>query len=207
MASKLTIWNRALQKLGAKRVASETEQSPSARACLLAYPSIRQSELRKNVWNFAIKRASLSVDSPAPDWGRQSSFTLPADWLRLAESYPEDLTNDVNLVGVSVAFTATFTGQKDWVIEGKKVLTNDTAPLHIRYVADIEDVSQWDPIFCEVVSTAMAYEMCEELTQSNTKKTDLAAAYKYGISEARSADSIEVAPADPPPDTWLAARS
>jgi hypothetical protein len=207
VATVVDICNRALQQLGAKRISDLDDASPSARACNLAYPIIRQSELRKRVWNFAIKRAELAADSPAPTWGRQNSFTLPNDWLRLAESYPEQLTNDAGVVGVSVAFTAQFTGQKDWVIEGKKIVTNDEAPLQIRYVADITDTSQWDSIFCEVVSAALAYEICEELTQSNTKKADLLESYKQKVDEARLTNSIEVAPADPPPDTWIAARN
>lgn len=205
--SKTDVCNRALQQLGAKRISALTDETPSARACNLAYDIIRRSELRKRVWNFAISRASLAADSPAPDWGRQNSFTLPNDFLRLAESYPEQLTNDINVVGVTVAFTAEFTGMKDWVIEQKKILTNDQSPLQIRYVFDVTDTTLFDPLFSEALSTAMAFEMAEELTQSNTKKTDLAAAYVKKIDEAMLANSIEVAPADPPPDTWLAARN
>lgn len=205
--SKTDVCNRALQKLGAKRISAVTDETPSARACNLAYDIIRRSELRKRVWNFAIARASLPADVPAPDWGRSNSFTLPSDFLRLAESYPEQLTNDVNVVGVSVAFTAEFTGMKDWVIEQRKILTNDNAPLQIRYVFDVTDTTLFDPIFSEALSTAMAYEMCEELTQSNTKKSDIGKAYEEIIDEAHLANSIEVAPADPPPDTWLAARN
>lgn len=209
MATSVTdICNRALQKLGAKRISAITDQTPSGRACNLAYPIIRKSELRKYDWNFSITRDSLAADSPAPTWGRQNSFTLPANFIKLAESYPEDLTTDVNVVGVSVAFTAQFTGMKDWVIEaGNKIVTNDEAPLQIRYVADITDTTTWDSIFCEVVSTAMAIEMCEELTQSNTKKAALAEEYKMLINDAKHASSIEIAPADPPPDTWISVRN
>jgi hypothetical protein len=201
------ICNRALQKLGAKRIATLSESSVSARAVNLAYDIVRKSELRKRVWNFSIERDSLAADSPVPTWGRQNSFTLPSDFIRLAESYPEDLTSDSNAIGVSVAFTATFTGQKDWVIEQAKILTNDTAPLQIRYVMDVTDTTLFDPIFSEALSTAIAFEICEELTQSNTKKAALGQAYLALIEEAKLANSIEVAPADPPPDTWLAARN
>ncbi len=207
MASKTDICNRALQKLGARRISSVTDQTPSARACDLAYDIVRQSELRKYDWNFAIKRVQLAADVPAPDWGRQNSFTLPSDYIKLTNTYPEDLTNDVNVVGVTVAFTAQFTGLKDWVIEGKAIVTNDEAPLQVRYISDVTDTSQFDSLFVESFANALAYEMCEELTQSNTKKSDIAGAYKISIDEAKKASSIEIAPADPPPDTWLACRS
>jgi hypothetical protein len=207
MASVIDVCNRALQKLGAKRISALTDQTPSARACALAYPIIRQSELRKYDWNFAISRVQLAADSPAPTWGRQNSFTLPADYIKLTNAYPETLSNDINTVGVSVAFTAESTGMRDWVIEGKKIVTNDSSPLNLRYIADITDTSMWDAIFVEVVATAMAYELCEELTQSNTKKSDIAQAYKTIIDSAKHASSIEIAPADPPPDTWLTCRN
>ncbi len=207
MASKTDICNRALQKLGARRISSISDETPSGRACNLAYDIVRKSELRKYDWNFAITRVSLAADVPAPDWGRQNSFTLPSDYIKLTNSYPEALTSDANVVGVTVAFTAEFTGQKNWVIEGRSILTNDTAPLQVRYIADITDTSEFDSLFVESFANALAYEMCEELTQSNTKKSDIAQAYKISIEEAKKAASIEIAPADPPPDTWLACRS
>lgn len=207
MASVVDICNRALQKLGAKRISALTDETPSGRACSLAYPIIRRSEIRKHDWNFAIKRASLAADSPAPTWGRQNSFTLPSDWLRLAPSYPEAFNSNPNVVGVTVAATATFSGMQDWVIEGDRIVTNDVAPLQIRYIADITNVALWDSLFAEVCSTALALEICEELTQSNTKKSDLMIMYKAIVDEAKLTNAIEVAPNDPPPDTWITVRN
>lgn len=201
------VCNLALGKVGSKPISAITDSSPQARALNNVYAIVRQSELRKNVWNFAIARTQLSADSPAPDWGRQNSFTLPSDFLRLADPYPETLTNDINVVGVTVAFTAMFTGLRDWVIEGRTIVTNDQAPLNVRYVYDVTDTSLWDALFVQVMGASLAYEICEILNQSNTKKETLAAEYKDRISQAKLANSIEIAPADPPPDTWLSARS
>ncbi len=206
--SEVDVCNRALQKLGAKRIASLTEASVSARAVNLAYPIVRRSELRKYPWNFAITRVQLAADSPAPTWGRQNSFTLPNDFITLANIYPETLYNDINTVGVTVAFTAESTGMSDWVIEaGNKIVTNDSAPLNVRYIADITDTTQWDTIFVEVLATALAYEVCEELTQSNSKKQALGVEYDRLINEAKHSASIEIAPNDPPADTWITVRN
>lgn len=199
------ICNRALQKLGARRISSLSEQTPQGRACNTAYSMVKRSELRKRVWNFAIKRESLSADSPAPTWGRQNSFTLPSDFIRLANSYPEDFTNSSS-VGVSIAYSSTSIGGTDWVIEQDRILTNDGAPLQIRYVFDVTDTTLFDPIFSEALATAIAFEICEELTQSNVKKDQLGQHYKALIDEAKLANSIEVAPADPPPDSWDTCR-
>jgi len=207
MASDVDICNRALQKLGAKRIAALAEASVSARAVNLAYPIIRKSELRKYDWNFAITRVQLAADTPAPTWGRSNSYTLPADFLKLTNSYPETFYSADNNT-LSFGSSTSATGQSDWVIEaGNKIVTNQTAPLNVRYIADITDTTTWDSIFCEVVSTALAIEVCEEITQSNSKKAALMQEYLQLIGDAKHASSIEIAPADPAPDTYLTCRN
>lgn len=214
--SNVDICNGALQRLGARRIATLADQTPSARACNLAYDFCRRAELRKHDWNFSILRASLPADNPVPAWGRQNSFTLSANFLRLAPGYPELLTQDANVIGSTVAFTAQFSGYKDWVIEQSQgdssggsvaIVTNDTGPLQIRYVQDVTDTTRFDSLFTEALSCRIALRICEELTQSNEKKAAVAQEYKELIEEAKNANGIEVAPADPPPDTWLTARS
>lgn len=205
--TKVDICNRALQILGAKSISALTDSTVQARACNLAYDIVRRSELRKRVWSFAIERESLAADSPAPTWGRQNSFTVPSNFLRLAEGYPEQYYGDGNTVGVTVASTSTITGYRDWVIEKNKIVTNDSAPLQIRFVYDVTDTTLFDSTFSEALAAALGYELCEALTQSNSKKADCAAAYKTKIEEAKQANSIEVAPADPPPDPWLTCRN
>ena len=51
MASKVEIANRALQKLGAKRIASLSEDSRNARAINAAYDTLREAELRAHTWS------------------------------------------------------------------------------------------------------------------------------------------------------------
>lgn len=190
MASITDIYNRALQKLGAKRVVSPTQDSPSARACNSCYDSLRQSELRSNHWNFAIKRAQLAADGISPPiGGRQNNFQLPSDFLRLLEPYPELLLNDL-----------------DWQIEGQKISTNDTGPLQIRYIWDVQDANFMDSMFREALASKMALEMCEELTQSNTKKDALSKDYAQTISEARRINAFENVSGVPPEDTYLTVR-
>ncbi len=205
--TKVDISNIALQALGARRISALTDQTPSGRAANFCYDICRRRELRLNNWNFAIARASLAADSPAPTWGRQNSFTLPTDFLKLIEDYPERATQNNDLVGSTVAFTAGFSGMKDWVIEGQAIVTNDSAPLQIRYIYDATDTTLFDSAFAYALGYAMAVQMAEELTQSNSKKSEAISLYKATIEEAKLADSIEVSPADPPPDSWLTARN
>lgn len=189
MASVVEICNRALQKVGSKRITSLTQDSAAARACNVAYDPVRLALLRSHRWNFSILRATLAASSTTPDWGRANEFPLPSDFLYLAPDYPEDNVNS-----------------KDWQIEGRSILTNDGDPLYLRYVADIEDPNTMDPLFREALSANLALEICEELTQSNTKQDALQKGFDKIIARAKHANAIENQPTDAYEDTWLSER-
>lgn len=189
MASKVEIANRALQKIGAKRIVALDDDSVSARACNVAYEPVKLAELRDHAWNFAVARITIAADSPAPSFGPQNSFTLPADFVRLMP--PDAQSNLDNL---------------DWVIEGRKIFTNDSAPLQIRYVSNVDDTNLMDPLFREALSSRLAVELCEQLTQSNTKKADLSREYEMNVNEARRTNAIERPAILPPDDPWITVR-
>lgn len=190
MASVTEICNRALQKLGAKRITSIDENSNSARACLACYEVLRDSELMKHRWGFAILRASIAKDAVAPTWGRSAAYTVPSDYLKLVAPYPEMDSNS-----------------RDWVIENRKILTNDSSPLYIRYIGQITDPNQMDVNFREALSAKMAFEMCEELTQSNSKKESAREDYKTAIKDARKSSAIQNVPQEAVEDSWITIRT
>jgi hypothetical protein len=177
--------NSALQRVGAASILSLTDNSPEARACALAYDSNRRDELRKHSWNFTIKRAVLSPDTTAPAFDYLYAFTLPTDCLRVLRPPTSDL---------------------DWQIEGRKILTNDGAVLNLRYLADVEDTTQWDASFYNVMAASLAVDICEKLTQSNTKKQQLNTEYKEAVADARKVDAFEGGPQDAADDDWWNAR-
>lgn len=187
--SKTEICNLALQKLGAKRISDFDEDSVNARACRSAYPMVLEAELRAHLWSFAVGRATLAEEATAPSWGRAHQYQLPSDFLRLANDYAEDNTID-----------------KDWVIEGRFILTDDIAPLYLRYVKLVTDTTQYDSLFCKALAAKLAEEMCEQLTQSNSKKAEAKADYKDAIKEARRINGIERGPQVSPDSEWIARR-
>ncbi len=189
MASVVEICNRALQKVGAQRIVSITDDNVRARACNAAYEVLRDGELRANVWNFSIARAELAEDATTPAWGRAAAYTLPADWLRMAPQYPEDNTVE-----------------PDWQIEGKKIITDDSAPIYLRYVYKVTDPNEMDVLFRELLAATLAIEICEELTQSNTKKDALKAERKEILAMAKRTNSIENVSVVSPDDGWLTCR-
>lgn len=177
--------NSALQRVGAASILSLSDNSPEARACSVAYDSNRRDELRKHSWAFAIKRAVLSPDATAPAFDFTYAFTLPTDCLRVLRPPTPNL---------------------DWMIEGRKILTNDGDTLYLRYIADIEDAAQWDPSFYNVVAGALAVDICERLTQSNQKKQVLEQQYELDVRMARRVNAFEAGPDDAPDDDWWIAR-
>jgi hypothetical protein len=175
--------NSALQRLGATPIMAFTDDSREARQCVVAYDSNRRAELRKHRWNFATKRAVLAPDAEAPAFDYTYQFTIPADCLRVL--LPADATCD-------------------WVLEGRKILSNQSTVLYLRYVSDITDVTQWDAAFYDLVAVSMAMDMCETLTNSASKMGRLQDEYRHSLAEARKSNAFEQLPQSGPDDSlWL----
>lgn len=192
------IMNTAAVKLGTNTINTRLDQSTAAIVFNTRYESVRDAELRRNLWRFAIKRVELSALSSVP-LGTQftTEFQLPSDYLRLvqvAESYVSSQTN-YRTVDESL-----------YSIEGRKLLTNWPAPLLIRYVYRVEDTSQFDATFKEVLAARLAYECCETIVGSSSKKGDIWKDYQQALDEAKQSNAIEVYPQVQPDESWIMAR-
>jgi hypothetical protein len=187
--SDVGIANLALQKLGAGRITSLTQDLREARSINACYEAIRDRELRAHPWSFAKARAALAPAADAPAFDFNYAFPLPVDFLRLLRPNTTDL---------------------DWSIERQGgvrcILTNDGSSINLRYICKITDPTEFDPMFVDALACKLAWHCCEEITQSNQKKADILAEYKMVISEARLANAIEAGPDDGPIDTWDLAR-
>jgi hypothetical protein len=180
------ICNSALQRVGATTISSLSDTSPEAKACNVVYDSNRRDELRKYKWNFAITRAVLNVAATAPAFGYAYRYALPADCLRVLRS------NDYDL---------------DWQIEAGYILTNnDATTINLRYIKDITDPALFDSSFYNVIAVALAIDINERLTQSNTKRDLLMREYREALMDARRVNAFEAGPVEMPDDGWLIAR-
>lgn len=188
--SVVGIWNRALQLLGAARVQSTSDTTKNAISCNTCYEPIRDRLYESHVWRFSIQIATIAADDPVPDWGKANSFTLPSDFIMLAPDYEEDN-----------ALT------KDWEVQDGKIFTDNDAPLYVRYVSKVTDPSKMSPLFREYLSHEMAVAMCEELTQSNTKKQLLMNETERVGGLARRANARLTRAQQPPESPWITARN
>ena len=198
MASQVEIANRALTKIGEARILSLSDDVEAARVIDAQWDIVRDAELRARNWNFSITRASLPALVAAPSWGFDRQFQLPSDCLRVlqvGEFFPGPSMSDYRNASEAA-----------WQIEGGKILSDEAAPLKIRYVARIEDTGSWDALFVEAFACRLAVEICERITQSNTKRQLAWDEYKEAVRMAVRADAIENPPEPMPDDSWMLSR-
>src|SRR3990167_4502270 len=186
MASEVSICNRALQRLGDARIVSLTDANKNARACNNSYAPVRDAALRRHRWNFAIKRAELAANVTGPAFGETNYFDFPSDLLRLLPPRDHDL---------------------DWIVEGKQIATYWSAPLEIMYIRQVTDPNDMDVLFREYLALQLAHEMCEEITQSNTKQAAIRDELKDLLAEAKRTNAIEQMSDELPEDDWITVRN
>jgi hypothetical protein len=192
MSSKVSIANRAAAKLGDDRILLLTDDTKTARTINGMFDEVRDAELRRYHWKFAITRDALPALAAAPAWGFAYQYPLPADYLGMVQ------VNDYILRGNKQ--------KPPFSIESGRILTDYSAPLKIRYIQRIENTALYDPLFVELFACKLAMESCETLTQSEAKYNRCAEAYKFALSEAIRQDAIEKAPDELPWGTWLESR-
>lgn len=185
MATVIDICNFALDKLGHGSITSTNDGTKAADLCKRNWDLVRDQVLRDHPWNFATKRYVTSPVVASPVWGFSYEHPLPSDYLRLLE---------IKLLSTG-----------EYVIEGKSILSNESA-LYLRYIARVIDPTQYDALFLDAVSSRLAFELCEALTQSNTKKEQLWNQYDDALVRARRVDAQENPPSFFEESDWIKVR-
>lgn len=199
MTTEVSIGNRALQILGAAPVISLTEENNRARALQVAFAAVRDAELHRRNWRFAIKRTTLPALSTTPDSGYAYQYQVPNDYLRLlpgGDLFPMADLSD---------YRSTYAGL--YSVEGDRILTDIGAPLSIRYIARITDASKFNASFAEALAARLAWECCETITQSDSKQQLAERRYTMALREARRANAFEMAAEPVADDSWVIARA
>lgn len=199
MASEVGICNRALQILGESALISLADNTKAGRSMRLAYEPVRDAEIERHRWGFAIKRASLPALSDEPEHGFDYQYQPPGDFLSLLPGAdlrpPSDLSDYRECEGSLFS------------MENGKILTNVGAPLKIIYKARVTDTGLFPASFCEALSARLAWECCEEITGSDAKVQLAERRYNTAIKEARWANAIQKAPQYVDDESWVMART
>lgn len=135
----------------------------------------RDSLLRENDWNCAIKRDLLAPLAGVPTFGHPAAFSLPSDFIRMVsiDNYRISSPNC-----------------RDFRIEGRTILSSGTV-LPIVYVFRNEQESTWDSKLIELMTARMLWKLAYPVTQSTTLRDELKAEYAQMARMARSIDSSE----------------
>lgn len=176
MSSEVGICNSALIKIGEDTITALSEDTKAARLCNQIYNATRDAVLRAHIWNFAIKRVELAVNTTAPVFEYSNAFDLPSDCLRVLNLEDSDTMT-------SIVFK----------VEGRQLVTNESTA-KIRYISRVEDPNQFDDLFKEALSARLAYELAYPLAESNTLMQNMYSVYKDKLSEARTMDGQEGTP-------------
>jgi len=195
MASSVEICNIALTKLGAARITSLSDNTKQARALNAIFDSVRDAELTKHPWSFAIKRAEIPASSTAPVFGWDKAYPLPSDYLKVVQ------------VGDTYAFYDSGEAGALFDVEGGSILTDEVSPLQIRYVYRITNSGLFPALFVRTLALQLAADVCEELTQNLSKREAAVAEYKDAIREAKRSNAIERPPQRVPDLSWVRAMT
>lgn len=206
MATQIEVANRALSKIGAARITSLDDNSTPSRAISAAFDIVRDDEIRAHGWSFAMRRAVLAASTDTPAFGGAYVYPLPSDFLRLW------MLGDWYWLGPDMS-DYRGAGCLPYTIEGRALLTNEArspdavpGPVRVRYLAQVSDTTLWDSNFVEAFACRLAVEICDELTQSSTKKNGMWQEYDQAIRRARRTNAIELPPEYIQDDTWVLSR-
>lgn len=171
--SQTRIVNKALALLGSTtRITHIEDGTGPAKTALALFDEARDGTTADHPWNFAIKRAALAADSAAPLFEFDRAFTLPADCLRWL---PPAKGDDHYFDGVE---------------EDGKILTDEEAPLYIRYIRRVEDPGKWSQGFRHALACRLAMEMAEPITQQTKMSMKMEKLYDAALRKAKRQDGL-----------------
>ena len=150
MASIVSVANAAATRIGtASRITSLDDNRTVARTLKSVWDIERQAAIRDGSWNFAAKRAQLAavVDPALVIYPWTYGYELPALALRLIEVLDQKLGPDYQL-------------------EGRVILSNQTAPLNIRYSIDKPELAEWDALAAAAFALRLAFRCGHKIAGS-----------------------------------------
>ena len=150
----VSICSDALLLIGAKAISSFNDGTDESSVCDRLYPDIRDSTLVMYPWSFGMKKVQLAqlITTPTTVW--RYEYQLPGDKL----ANPRAVYNSANS-GSPV--------QKDWEIQGDKLLTNLTS-VYIDYQFSVPEYAM-PQYFVQLLKYMVAWHIAETITEQQDK--------------------------------------
>jgi hypothetical protein len=169
--SKTDILNKALTLVGASPVTSIDDSTNNARILSRVYEIALREILAACKWNFATKRANLSLTTDTLDWYDTSNtyvYSKPTDIIRIYGTHDSAAT---------------------WREEGDYIIS-DTSGLGVRYVYYLDVPSKYPSYFVKAFIHKLAAEVAYAIVNSGSLAEKYMELYEsVSLPDARSANA------------------
>lgn len=183
MSIDINIANKALLRLGVNAISSPDEESVRAETIRNIYNDCVDYLLSQYDFPFAQKQAELAKIDTSVLFGYDSAFKLPSDFVRLV-----DMRENTRYK----------------IINGMILVKADTCA--ITYVFKNYDPTTYSPLFKDLLSVRLAYELCPYIKDDRAFTLEL---YQQEIDRINNSANRESMQGDDeflPEDNWVSIR-
>lgn len=201
MATQLSLYNGALRLLGERKLASLSENREPRRLLDAVWDNGATEGAVKHClqlgqWTFAMRTAMVDYSpSVEPTFGYRRAFDQPSDMVKLSALCSDEYFKQPLLE----------------YADERQYWYADLDTIYVRYVSNGADYgadfSLWPESFTKVVEAYLAVEICENLTQSETKLDSVEKKFSTALKSARSLDAMNKPTAFMPVGSWAGSRS
>jgi len=170
-----SICNLACDKLGADTTLTNIAApvKPNERLLARQYFHLRDVELRKHRWLFALEVHALTpIGSP---------LVNDLDGTLYVYNWPTNALRPVRESGST------------WQSRARKILDASSTGVTVKFIMQVVP-ALFDDLFAEALASRIAEVCCEKITQSTDKKEMMQNDYKTAIDSARRANGFELGP-------------
>ncbi|MEX3008358.1 hypothetical protein [Hoeflea sp. TYP-13] len=179
MTSAMTVTgvcNMALDILHEGPISSIEDDEPNARRFKRNFDALRDAFLAAHPWNFAVSRVSLPADATAPAFGWDYRYLIPGDCLRLLP-----LKCDGEFDGANIPHE----------LESGFLLTDEKAPLKIRYVRRVSELGLWTPLSVTAFAAFLAANLAHAVTGKASYAQFAADRFQSELKRAKRVDGLQ----------------
>ncbi len=170
-----SICNLAMDKLGADTTLANIAApvKPNERLLARQYFHLRDVELRKHRWLFALEVHRLTPTG--------SPVVNDLDDTLYRYNWPTNALRPVRESGTT------------WISRGKQILDASSTYIDVKFIMQVAP-ALFDDLFAEALASRLAEVCCEKITQSTDKKEMAKDDYKKAIDDARRINAFELGP-------------
>ena len=208
MSDKRKIFNLALAEYGDESVTNpDTDNTVVAGVLRDVYAQIYDSVLELHPWNDAVRRHLLPMEAAAPITDYANSYLQPTDpySLRILSVNNESSAWFQKFNNVPGRGPYVPPAVPNWVVEGRKILTDFGAPLPVVYIARVSEGDLRESL-AAVIALALAGATCFKRTQNRALTEQVQARADKALATAKNIDAQERGQINPFKSDFLQAR-